>query len=763
MKNAAKRILALTLAMVLCAGFFAPITGRALNVNTDARRYNIMLVIDGSGSLISANAGSTDPYGMRYELIDELMGILEDDGHNVGAIVFSGTRSISRDPSDADMEQGIMLNTGLLSLDQAGPDGRNVKGYVANMVRQAGVDNRSGSCTDIGTALLVAQKALVEKQQENGLESMVFLFTDGNTAFSRVSTEVVNKSQANRDTAVREMLNNGIRLFGAFLNKNGNQSDAEMKDIVCGANGISRTSAEFAYSYCEIQDSDSVHAATTAFLKFLGMIPDVPDQILTRSFTDEFMIPGVGVKEMVVRLFSPQGEDISFLKVQFTMPDGTIVEGVPTTSSRTYRIYKLINPDPGKWVLHVTVPEGNMIGYCYNPILSMDIGVQLQPSVDPADMLVNSSVDFTCLLTQSGNVVTDPAKYIGYDCVLEVRNLDTDQVDSYTVPVTGKNIPVVTVPLDAYGNHEAQVTFTCGEEIVVSSAPISMNLYNRMPSVNDVTMEFKCGLFQTPALEVDLAANASDPEDGQNLVFRVESATCREEGFRIVGDRLEITTGKIGDGDIVISATDTQGGSANLTVHVDSTNVTVYYVIALVTAILLIIAIVSIITIGRNKIKPMGDLTVSLELPRDGGRVTPITLNLAIPGTGTTSKTNLDKLLKDALRDEALKVAQGIYAPEVKDYVSTMSASLSQIVLTKTAKKKKNKKIGAVAVKQGSKKTVLFNSRADFYADNVCFTLEFIPMNAGDDGGFDDPFSAPVTPVKNQNKQAQDDLFDDLF
>ena len=67
-----KKIIAIVLLAVLILPFFSPAADAAYDLNNG---WNIMLVVDGSGSLYSRTNGQapTDPDGMRYEAIDSIL------------------------------------------------------------------------------------------------------------------------------------------------------------------------------------------------------------------------------------------------------------------------------------------------------------------------------------------------------------------------------------------------------------------------------------------------------------------------------------------------------------------------------------------------------------------------------------------------------------------------------------------------------------------------------------------------------------------
>lgn len=752
---------------VLCllTSFVTSATAATTVSGTGEPRYNIMLVIDGSGSLTSKNAGNTDPKSMRYELIGELMAMMADDGHNMGAIVFSGTQSQSVNPTDEEMERGIMLNTGLMPVDEPAKDGRSVKGYLEDEIKRVGVDLAGHGCTDIGTALNVAQKALLEKQQENGLESIVFLFTDGNTAFFGNPEGVLRKSQENRDAATRSMSENGIRLFTAFLNNGGNFDGAEMKRLVCAANGISTDSAEFQYSYVEINSAASMHSAFDKFKIFLGLKGIGNPVVTTEDLHDTFVIPGLGVEEMNIRLTSPNGEDLPNLTVTITQPDGTMMNATPQKQSRTYCVYKLLKPAAGQWKLDITVPKGNILEYQYDPVISLyvDSVVTSDPAVD--QLCVNREPAFTCQLAQNGVSVADPAAYQGYTCTLEMKNVTTGTTENWDVTMNSSGQLIQTVPLTTYGTFEVRTIFTCGD-IVVRSEPLSLDLTNRVPETQkNYDLDLKCGLFQPSTTKVELKDAVVDPEDGTNLVYMVQEATCSNDAYQMQGQVLTLRNSKVGGSTLVLTAMDTQGAVGTLTMTVNTTNVTLWYVLAILAVV--IILTIMIILHERNKRAnlPEGELLVSFDMVYEGKPVR-IQLNLDVPGVDTTHKTDLNRLLQNALRVDEQKITGNILAENVKEYLSPMLPQLRGIGISATVKKKGKGKVGAVAVQQGKSTSVIYGSFREFMVLDVPFTLEFKPVDTdqplfGDDGfgGMNNDFDNYASA---KYRKQENNLFDDF-
>ena len=134
----ARRAAALVMAVVLSLCFVLSAAADKELAVQQSNRFNVMLVIDGSGSLVSKSNG-TDKDGLRYDAIELFMALLTNQGNNVGAVVF-----------DDDSQQYI-LNTGISSVS-----GKDEKMSIAKQIRDAG----TGGDTDIGSALLTAVEQL---------------------------------------------------------------------------------------------------------------------------------------------------------------------------------------------------------------------------------------------------------------------------------------------------------------------------------------------------------------------------------------------------------------------------------------------------------------------------------------------------------------------------------------------------------------------------------------------------------------------------
>ena len=708
MRQMIKRVCASALLICMITAMLMVPTVTKVEAATAGQRYNIMLVIDGSGSLVdSKTKPGSDPKKLRYELIGDLLGVLEDEGHYVGAVVFSGNKN-SKTSKEA-MESGIRCNTGMVLLD-----GTRSKESIYNEIVRAGVDKSYDGKTDVGTALLVAERVLTEKQKENGLPSLIFLFTDGNTD---VEGEVKKQSDKNRETAIQEIRENDIRLFGAFLNKDGLLSSDPMVDIVCDANNISSNSEEFSKSYHELTDADSCHQAVNTFLKFLGYIDDTnEDDPITGSIEDEFLIPGIGVEEMNIRLYSYKGEDLpEDMKVELTQPDGTVISESKMNSmlngSDTYRIYKLVKPMSGTWKLKVTVPENNEILYVYSRVFSKHVDAQLTITPGAANLHVNANADFTASLVQNGTAVTDQKAYSGYECSLEIKNLADNTVETFEIPNNSAKF-VYNMDLKEYGSYAARVVFKC-ETFVVASEYVAYDLYNNAPSVKSPAyLDLKSGLFQQTETEIDLEDYIDDLEDGKELQVTLLSATCDEDALDLDEDHRSLTleNNLVGDGEIVILVTDSQGESVELRLEVETTNVTLQYILYILLAILVLFILFVLKKRGDSNIKLDGDLNAVFELKIDDEKKN-FDLLLPLPGRDAPGKTTLKALMQKCLEDDAER-HQGVRAEKIKEALEELNSELDKVMLSKTVVRVKGERVGGVIVKAGKKQDTMPGKRS---------------------------------------------------
>lgn len=700
-----RKLVTFFLALCLTVSLFS-VTASAAPVNVGhSPRWNIMLVVDNSGSLYSHTF--TDRDGLRFEALNMLIDSLHNEGNYVGAVLFHSY--YGNNPTDENMLEGI-TEIGIQEMNSI---------QDKNRLKQAIYDvpkcyTHSGPDTDIGTALLVAQQRLSE--MDNGLPGAIFLFTDGIMELCYSSAE--QKAYENLDTAVNNIRDEGIVMCGIYLNKDNRYMSTQVRDIV--ADCIGTKSANLGELYVEINDASDLAAATDAFLVCLDYIlpnfvsdpldPDIQGE--TVSFDRSFRIPGTGVEEANIRLRTANGEDLPRnMNVTITRPDGTrLTAGEAAaicSAGRTYQIYKLTRPESGTWNVHVTLPEGNNVEVYYDPILSyyIESGMEVTPAAE--DLHVNSAVTINTYLAQDGVKLTDPASYREYTCILEMKNITTGEVKTQEITPDANYNYAVTLNLQEYGVFDVRTSFVC-EEIAVSADRQTWDLMNHAPvSVDTVDFQALYGLFQGNEKMIDLTDakyGISDMEDDiASLQFSIQGGDCDVSDMQISGAQLTLDASTCGNGSVIVNVSDTQGASTSITIHVSVESVTLKLILILL-AVLLILVIILVIRIRRrNSVRTNGNCSITVWVPRgDTGDGQDISCEGLAPPGGKNNARKLSlytMLMRDLDNKHGSRIKQackdnGVEFSDYKTVVENIAADLKKATVESVLfKDKKTKKL----------------------------------------------------------------------
>lgn len=646
------------------------------DVNT---RWNIMLVVDGSGSLYSG-ARPSDKDGLRYEALSMLIDSLQGSGNNVGAVVFNA--NATRETSWEAMYQGISLDTGLRPITSVADKER-----LKQEIQRAPYSGNTGGDTDIGTALLVAQQHL--SQTNNGLRNAIFLFSDGEMELDYASAR--EQAYKHLDTACDNIREDDIKLFGVFLNCN-NSYSTEVRDIVVDCKNDDSPLDD---QYLEINSAIDVTNATDIFSKFLGYNLGEEEDITEIKY---IRIPGIGVEEANIRIRTSTGEDLpSDMKVIITQPDGTPLSQNEMKSicsqGRTYQIYKLLKPECGVWTVKVELPEDSNIDIKYRPILSVNVDAGLETTPDYTTLNKGDTVTVTAYLEQNGNRISDPLCYREYTCMFYMKDLLTGQaIPAVEIVQDASHNYTLTMPLEEYTRYEVYAAFTCGQ-INVPTPSQEWDLTNNAPTCNSsAPVNEVYGLFQQNTKILDLQdpkLNISDAEDGfSDLTIEITSGTCNLNAITRNGDVLELDAKNIGNGDFVITVTDTQGASCEVRVNVTMKNITLVLILIMVTALITVVIIVIVTIRSRNNTRTNGNCAIIISVPiGDSGDTKDVACRgLTPPGAMYRARTlNLYEMLETDMNNTMeSSIRRNCEHAMVKyeDYINTVNSI--QVELTKT-------------------------------------------------------------------------------
>lgn len=750
MRNSLKQVLCLALALCLLGmAMFVPAKA---DTGEQGERWNIMLVIDGSASLWSGI--KSDPDGMRYEAINSFLDTLHSTGHKVGAIVFNANQTT--DSSDSAMESCIYVNTGMLDLD-----GNEPRDEIKNQVIHARKNEDSTPQTDLGTALLVAEREL-QKVSGNGNRSAVFLFSDG---IMEVNNSIKAKAKSNLELAEEEMRNNGMIFCGVFLNQGG-RYHSEIRDIAYAANGISEGMGLGNY-YIEITDAKSCAESTDRFMTLLGY--SIGDQVaISNNFESSFRVPGIGVEEANIRLRTDNGNPMpAGVEVSFTMPDGTTSPAnvVATTCSvgRTYQVYKLEHPDSGTWTVHVKVPDDNKIAIYYSPVFSFYVGASLTTDVQPADMHAGQTVTANCQLMKNGQALTDPAYYREYTCELVLTEVNTGAEQRIEV-LANSNGEFKTPIVLEYGVFDAVAVFSCDQLSVTTDHQIWATP-NTVPTANDTNVFLKYSFLSEGRETIELDDFIDDIEDGQNLTVSISGGSCDMGGVNLNGHSLELVGRSCGSGTVEITAADSQGAAAQMTVHVETKNQSVA-VILMILAVL-VAAILAFILIKRSagNFKLDGRLTLDMVFTDENGEDVNVSgLSLKRPGNDNLGNTcTLYQLLALELKDEFSGLHDELSGEELEQfskYIESRGRSLLQSIRLSTGRTKDSgKTVAALRVNNGRETELVYNGASRQYSDaNQKIKLRYSKGKSSNGPDPDEPIEDTGLLDDDEDERALEDI-----
>lgn len=318
-----KRVFSALLVLLLIASLAAsvPAAWAEEHSNTSINRYNVMLVVDKSGSLWE-NGNGSDPKGLRFDAMKLFLGLLTESGNNVGTVVFDET---------------IKYDSGMLGMKSM----RDKKNLIEEIEAQG-----TSYDTDIGSAMLRAAQELAQMQDENGLPGIILLLTDGKTELPGSRLE---DSRRAAGEALELAQASGITVHGVLLNVNGKGAGGE-KEVRAFTDG---TDGEF-------EEVTRPEDLTDTFKRFYSIINQTEytgaEKVLfseTGEAETSFVVPRFGLEEVnIVIEHASVGDGNLGDKMDITVvqPDGNRynITSHDMQTSR-YILVKIPHPMTGKW------------------------------------------------------------------------------------------------------------------------------------------------------------------------------------------------------------------------------------------------------------------------------------------------------------------------------------------------------------------------------------------------------------------------------
>ena len=526
--------------LLLCQPALA--TAQAIS-NQDLERFNVMLVIDGSGSLVYGS-DATDANGLRYDALDLFLALLTNSGNQVGAIVFD------------DDAQNYLLNTGLQPVS-----GKPDKLALSEQIRNAGTRND----TDIGSALLTAVETLNAQSAQNGMESVIILFSDGRTDLGD-NEEAYNTSLENKETAITTAQAAGIPVYSICLNATPVADPAELQDI------STRTSGDFV-------SVSSPEDLTGAFESFYNLIfATSSSERVTSTF------PADGTLRFDIDVPTYGAEEVNIIldtdgvgQVQLNAPSGPLTAAEVedfTMSGGDYDVIKLVDPEVGRWNLTLSgVPQDNVT---INVIYNIDSTAVLSTADGNTDYGAGDTVTLQAQLYQGGAPISDSSVTSEYTVSLSLTNMADGSVETVDM-VPGSNGQFTYDFLEEdFNSYEVKADFHYSN-LTIPSNVVHLNFGNTAPVVPDDQKLIEESVIVTPVTgrerTFDLSSYFSDTQ-GDSLTYSISSSQLVDDTASLDGSVLTVNTAKSRSGDLVLRAADPQGAYSEMTIRFKVTNLT---------------------------------------------------------------------------------------------------------------------------------------------------------------------------------------------
>ena len=486
-----KKMCAAAMALLLSLSLLLGLPGSALaEAPSDAvNRFNVVLVVDKSGSLRNQRGHGTDPDGLRFDALRLFLGLLTESGNNVGAIVFD-----ERIRYEAALEQ-------LDGMEQKKALIRELEYYTPSYD------------TDIGSAVLRATELLTGMREENGLPCMILLFSDGMTDFS---TDDISgrklRSWAIADQALETAKAQGITINGILLNVDDIAEDGriEFQLYTHGTHG----------AFEEVSRPEDLAAAFRRFYAIINNARYTGSERVSFSEQGEaeyrFLVPSFGVEEVNVvvegeHLRAGDSDDLrregggERVEMAIFRPDETLydITGHDLDSAR-YRLVKIPHPHPGVWSVHLKGASEDWVDVTmvYNASMRVTLEI-LDPDLEKYEALTPYA--FTVWVDDPGVPHLTDAQLAEMDARLTVEQFSTGTVREYAMGLIDGGYDC-EISFPAGGDYRIEASLGVGGFEVCSNS-LELRVENRplVPLVERITDMLEFGQFRNGdwVLELD--------------------------------------------------------------------------------------------------------------------------------------------------------------------------------------------------------------------------------------------------------------------
>ena len=532
-----QKLLALFLAFVFSctAASVWPDAAAEENVST-ANRYNVVLVMDKSGSLRNADGVGTDPDGLRFDAMRLFLGLLTETGNNVGTIAF---------------DEAIRYDSGLKAVDSL-----DDKKELVQAVEALGTSYD----TDIGLAVLRAAETLSGMKDRNGLPCAILLLTDGMTDFSGNprSWLLYDRSEAAAQKALQIAREEGITIHGILLNVDGRAQNGEdeIRFYTDGTRG-------------QIQTVASPEDLTAAFARFYSIINKTEYNNANKVvFSDQgetetvFSVPAFGTEE--VNIVIEHENALSRLEsIRVTAPDGSDypIDAHMLEASR-FQLVKIPEPVSGQWRVALRGTPGDSVDVCMIYNASMNISLSSDADRECGEVL--KPILFRAVVTDT-DVNIDEVTLKDIPGKLVIKDLSTGETTRYPMDVSADGYSLA-LTFDKGGEYEVTASVELKDfDVRSDSVVLRIDVPQPFAKQSLISDYRSSGTIRDSAWELSLDGLFEDPK-GTALSYTLSdslggAAEIRDGILRVKLNELDENAS------FTVTATDAYGLTASLPVE----------------------------------------------------------------------------------------------------------------------------------------------------------------------------------------------------
>jgi len=589
-----KRICILLCFLILISSVSAFAEGKETSISSSIEKYNVMLLIDKSGSM-----NETDKLGLAKsaacQFIDQ-MKPLSDTLLEHSSITSVGVMAFAKESE---------LISPIVPLDSS-----SNADYLKNKINEITYLKAGTGGTDLSIAVNDALKQLYETPKDE--KKMVVLFTDGYSEYvkdGKISEEALQNAFSLSKELSCEVFVVGMN-YGNKIKEKGQQEIYNIANSTQIGNGVSPRAGNDANNkkplsnYLITQDIGAVR-------EFYGRIrANMMNSDLVYIDNHEFTIESSGILEADITIYA--GSQITSVVV--TDPDGVKQEenkdDYVEEGDDYYRVIKIANPKMGTWHLDVSSKKDDYHSYIVQ-FYGMEMDVKADWAIRkefPNSGLKTPLVGRVQVVPMyKGEVYQDDILKNGRTKVILTVTKDNESKE-YELKYQD-NLFIGYFPVE-FGEYGLNIQLT--NDIIKRSADCKL-------SVSSETAHFTVDLGnmvlkQKDEKIIDLQEKIEGAFQIKNLEAKSEKSSISFE--KIENNKLKIQALKTGDAEIFASAIDEYG------IYYDIIgNITVKFKMFWYHWTFIVLSITGTIWLYKKMQRVLGTFEMSLEMTLDGFRI----------------------------------------------------------------------------------------------------------------------------------------------